>query len=61
MHRRRSLGAKPARVVRDGDGVTAFFEDAASRGLTGFEGDETTAAVCPAELELEAAGRKGWD
>ena len=61
MHGRRSFGAKPARVVGDGDGVTAFFEDAASRGLTGFEGYETTTAVCPVELEVEAAGRKGWD
>jgi len=61
MHGRRSLRAEPARAVRDGDGVTAFFEDAASRGLTGFEGYETTAAVCPVELEVEAAGRKGWD
>jgi len=61
MHRRGSLGAEPGGVVRDGDGVTAFFEDAASGRLTGFERDETTTAVGPVELELEAAGRKGWD
>jgi hypothetical protein len=58
---RKSAGAGPARVVREGDGVTAVFDDATSRGLTGFEGDEATTAVCPVELELEVAGRKGWD